>query len=346
MNSRVPSKETHRWPAEWETHRATWLSWPHNRETWPGAFDAAIAEYQEFARTIARYEDVNIVATGEALCHAEITMDGHSNVTVFDIPTNDAWIRDHGPIFLVDANGSKQGPSQPTLLDFEYNAWGEKYPPFQDDNLVPKRIADKTGYGRVAAPFVLEGGAVDGNGNGIVLTTQSCLLNSNRNPTLTKNDVENLLRRYLLVDHVLWLEGDISGDDTDGHIDQIARFVAEDTILYCSDGKSEVLQSNLSLIDEFSKQTGFELNAIRLPMPQARYFQKMRVPASYANFYILNNAVIVPAFGDVNDDVARKVIGQHFPTRETISLNATSIAVGLGAFHCLTQQQPAAHRML
>lgn len=339
MNNSRPNCECPRWPAEWERHRATWLSWPHNLDTWPGVFDSALLEYQEFAKRIARYEAVNIVAANEVLRHAEKAMRGFSNVSFFDIPTNDAWIRDHGPIFLAPPNHDDAPRSQPTLLDFEYNAWGGKYPPFDDDNRVPLRIAQQIRGHRIAVPSVLEGGAIDGNGRGIVMTTRSCLLNSNRNAGRNEADMENLLRRFLHVEHVLWLAGEIPGDDTDGHIDQIARFVSHDTILYSSND-SIALRSNADRIKEFSEHIGIELNAIKLPMPQSRCFRNMPVPASYANFYILNDAVIVPAFGDDNDETARAIVAAQFPMRETISMNASSLIVGLGAFHCLTQQQP------
>ena len=340
MSNDLPSREIHRWPAEWEPHCATWLSWPHNRDTWPGAFANALVEYEEFAKTIARFEPVNIVASGEALRHAEKTMKGFSNVAFFEIPTNDAWIRDHGPIFLANSNHAITDQGQVTLVDFEYNGWGGKYPPFDDDNLVPKKIAEQLGCDRIEAPFVLEGGAIDGNGSGIVLSTRSCLFNTNRNPKWNEDEIERLLREFLLVDHVLWLGGEIAGDDTDGHVDQIARFVSEDTILYSSNGESPGLEANGRLIDEFSARTGIKLNAMRIPMPQPRLFHDAPVPMSYANFYILNEAVIVPEFGDANDETAREIIAEFFPSRQIILKRASSIAIGLGAFHCLTQQQP------
>ncbi len=338
-----PADLGYRWPAEWEPHAATWLAWPHNRETWPGRFENVPSQFARFVRTLADFETVHVLAGGnEVMRDAEQHVGDHPNVTLHDIPTNDAWTRDHGPTFLLGSPGSP-----PALVDWQYNAWGGKYPPWDKDNAVPQQIAERLGYRRFAPNFVLEGGAIEGNGRGTILTTRSCLLNPNRNPNATRESVEQHLRQYCGAKKVLWLSGgEIAGDDTDGHIDQLARFVNPTTVVVAveldpNDINYEPLQQNLGELRSMTDQDGRPLEIIPLPMPRAKFVGQQRLPASYANFYIANGVVTIPQFDDPADQNARETLADCFPTRQVLSLPALDLVWGLGAFHCLTQQQPA-----
>jgi len=339
----TPDQLHYRMPAEWKPHTATWLSWPHNRDTWPGAFAPIPEVWTELVRTLATYEPVRILAGGEGvMSEAQRYVGNIPGVELYDISTNDAWMRDHGPTFLVNATGAP-----PALVDWQYNAWGGKYPPFDQDDLVGKRIAKKTGYQRFAPDVILEGGAIDVNGRGTVLTTASCLLNENRNPGMSKPKMEQILRDNLGVKHVIWLSGGIAGDDTDGHIDQLARFVAPGVVLAMveddpSDANHDPLAENVSQLRGSTDQDGNPLEIVTLPMPRAIYHDEYRLPASYANFYIANGVVIVPTFDDPHDETALRTLGELFPSRRVCGLPAIDLIWGLGAYHCVTQQQPGA----
>lgn len=321
----------YRWPAEWEPHAATWLSWPHNRDTWPGVFEAALDEYVQFVKAIACFEPVKILASGLAADTACALVGSVANVTIHDVATNDAWIRDHGPTFLRHDDLHHVS----ALVNWDYNAWGEKYPPFDADDRVSSQVAVLSARKQFIPGFVLEGGAIEGNGAGIALTTESCVLNSNRNNRTTRSAFECLLSDYLAIDHIVWLEGEIPGDDTDGHVDQIARFVSEKTIVCATRGDIPALRANMELI----RHRGVGLTAIELPMPAEKRLGEMRLPASYANFYVANGAVFVPQFDDAKDSEACSILGEHFVDREIIGLSAGKLVAGLGAFHCLTQQE-------
>ena len=341
MADRTPFELGYRMPAEWEAHAATWLSWPHKLASWPGKFEPIPLLYQQLVRTLAEFEPVNIAASGAALEQARSLVGNTRNVTLFDIPTDDAWMRDHGPTFLVGPPGS-----EPVLIDWEYNAWGGKYPPFENDNAVPAAIARRLGIRRYAPGIILEGGAIDSNGRGTILTTEECLLNPNRNPHLSKSDMERYLRDYLGARHVLWLGRGIKGDDTDGHIDELARFVGPRTVVAAveqdpTDENYEPLQENLKRLKSMTDQDGRLLEVVPLPMPKPLYHDDARLPASYANFFIANGVVIAPQFGDRADNEVIEILERAFPDRKTIGLPATDLAWGLGAFHCITQQQPA-----
>jgi agmatine deiminase len=331
----TPRQLGYRWPAEWEPHRATWLVWPHNVDTWPGRFEAARRQFAQLVRAIIPFESVELLAVGAARDSAQQFLGALSGATIREIPTNDSWIRDHGPIFL-------GGPAAlpPALLDWQYNAWGEKYPPFDLDNLVPQRIAELTGRQAFSIPMVLEGGSVDGNGAGLVLTTEPCLLNPNRNPGLDRATIEQMLRDYLCADHVIWLTGEIAGDDTDSHIDQIARFVDASTVVVLDDATGTLFTENSARLKAWSEQSGIELQVVRLAAPRPRREGSMDLPVSYANFYLTNGGVIVPVFGDPADDSACDTLQKCFPRRQVVPVRAEHLIYGLGAFHCLTQQEP------
>ena len=335
-------------PAEWEPHQATWLSWPHNLETWPGS---PLLEIQKVWVEIVYYlhtgEEVHInvendLMEEEARSLLQERRVDFSNVFFHHFPTNDTWIRDHGPIFIM---GEKKGKNQLALLDWNYNAWGDKYPPYDLDNAIPEQIAAYLKMERISLGWVLEGGSIEVNGSGTLLTTESCLLNPNRNPQLNRSEIEELLRHYLGVKKILWLGDGIVGDDTDGHIDDLARFVASDTVVTVveedfNDENYQALQENFQRLTEMSDEKGTPLKIIQLPMPAPIESDTGRLPASYANFYIANDVVLVPTFEDPKDGQALDKIKRLFPTRRTVGINCRQVVKGLGAFHCVTQQQP------
>jgi agmatine deiminase len=342
MENETPKALGYRMPAEWEPHAATWLAWPHKQESWPGKFEPIPVVYRQLVEAISPYEQVNILA-GEPLVmrQARATVGDLANVTLWDIPTNDAWIRDHGPTFLV---GSSVQPR--ALVDWGYNAWGGKYPPFDLDDAVPQHIGRRQGR-RVFEPgIVMEGGAIEVNGRGTLITTEQCLLNPNRNPRLSKAEVERYLRDYLSVTNVLWLGGGIEGDDTDGHIDELARFVNETTVVAPleddkSDANYQPLRDNFDRLKTMKDQNGRPLDIVPLPMPRRLHYEGQRLPACYCNFYIANGCVIVPQFEDPADAPAIDLLRSLFHGREVIGLPARDLVWGLGAFHCITQQEPA-----
>jgi agmatine deiminase len=341
MTQDTPASLGYRWPAEWEPHAATWLAWPRNPDTWPGKFEPIPGVWQSLVRTLAEFEPVHVLAGGEVRQEALMMVGDVPGVTVHDLPTNDVWARDHGGMFL---SGPPSLP--PSLVDWQYNAWGGKYPPYDFDNAVPAHMARLTGRRRFTPGIVLEGGAVEGNGAGTILTTESCLLNPNRNPQLSKADIERYLADYLCAKKVLWTDGGIVGDDTDGHIDELARFVGPTTVVVAleedpQDENYEPLRENERRIRTMTDAQGRPLEVVALPMPRPLHFEENRLPACYLNFYIANGAVIVPVFDDPADRVALATLGRLFPGRQIRGLNAVDLVWGLGAFHCITQQQPA-----
>ncbi|MFO0914092.1 MAG: agmatine deiminase family protein [Pirellulales bacterium] len=339
---RMPAELGYRFPAEWEPHAATWLAWPHNPATWPGKREAILPYFTQFVQTVAEVEPVHLLVGGEHVrAEAERWVGRHPQVVLHDIPTNDAWCRDHGPTFLV-------GPSHlpPALIDWGFNSWGEKYPPYDLDNQVPRRVAELLGWHRFDPRMVLEGGSIDGNGCGTLLTTETCLLNPRRNPGLSREQIVDRLRQYLGTRHVIWLGGEIEGDDTDGHIDQLARFVGPRRVLASREHRSDdanhgPLEENWRRLQQATDQDGEPLEVWELPMPAAKYYEDRRLPAGYANFYIANGLVVVPSYDDPADDVARDVLQRAFPDRRIVAIPSLDLVWGLGAFHCLSQQQPA-----
>jgi agmatine deiminase len=342
MSNPSPASLGYRLPAEWELHAATWLAWPHNEKTWPGKFEPIPAAWATLVRTLAGFEPVHILAGGEAVMAQARSMVGDLlGVTLHDVPTNDVWARDHGPMFL-----SGPAPLEPALVDWEYNAWGGKYRPFDLDNAVPAYVAKQTGRRRFTPGIILEGGAIDGNGDGTLLTTEPCLLNPNRNPELSRTEIETYLADFCCAKKILWLGGGIVGDDTDGHIDELARFVGPTTVVAAlesdpSDENFEPLQENYRRLLTMSDARGRPLKVIPIPMPKPLFFDGARLPACYLNFYIANGVVIVPQFGDPADRVVIETLAHLFPNRQIRGLDAVDLVWGLGAFHCITQQQPA-----
>lgn len=331
-----------RWPAEWEPHAATWIAWPHNRDTWPRGFAFIPACFARIVRTLAAYEPVRVLAGGESVRHdAESLIGDLGHVTLHDIATNDAWIRDYGPMFLQEA-----GRDQVVAIDWRFNSWGGKYPPWEQDDAVARRIAKLVGIRRVEPQVVLEGGSVDGNGAGTVLTTESCLLDPRRNANTTPGRMEELLRYYCGASTVIWLPGGpLAGDDTDGHVDQIARFVSPSHVVVAVEHDPEddnygSLHANLKVLEAFRDAEGQPLEISHLPMPGPIYSGRQRLPASYCNFYIANRCVLVPLFDDVADAAALKILESLFADRHVIGIPARDLVGGLGALHCVTLQQP------
>lgn len=332
-------------PAEWAPHHGTWFSWPHNPDTWPNQLAGAERALAFAVAALSRRERVYINVLDDA--HADhvralLPDDTRHDALSFErIATNDAWCRDHGAIFVTDANGRL------TALDFGFNAWGDKYPPYDLDDAVPPQMAARLGVPVVAVDHILEGGSLDVNGAGALLTTSACLLNPNRNPQRTRREIEALLNEYLGAEQVFWLGDGIVGDDTDGHVDDITRFVAEHRVITAmeadpSDPNHRPLQENRELLETFRLADGRSLEVVELPMPDALLNDGERLPASYANFLIANGLVLVPVFGCDRDADALAVIEGCFPGREVLGVDCRDIVVGLGTLHCLSQQIPAA----
>lgn len=335
-------------PAEWETHEATWLSWPHKEASWPGKFTPVPAIFAELTKRLTASELVRINVADEdfaervrvELRKADVDL---NRVTFHFNPTNDAWCRDHGPIYVTRTSNNKR---ERAINDWGYNAWGNKYPPYDLDDVVPTRIAREFNEPLFLPDIVMEGGSLEVNGKGTLLTTESCLLNPNRNPHLTKAQIEQYLRDYLGVTNILWLGNGIVGDDTDGHIDDLTRFTAADTVVTVveddpTDENYAPLKENHERLQTMKDQDGNAFRLVTLPMPGAIYYDEQRLPASYANFYIANTSVLVPTYRHANDARALATLQELFPTRRVIGIDCTDLIWGLGALHCVTQQQPA-----
>ena len=358
-------------PAEWEPHEATWIAWPHNHEDWPGKFEPIPWVYAEIVRHLARVERVNILIADEAsesearelLVWAGVLPERSagsgsraSNVRFFHVPTNRIWTRDYGPIFVRRKASRKDPFPVVAATAWRFNAWA-KYEDWQLDASISAEIAQRLHMpawqpeavinGR-RQRIVLEGGSIDVNGHGTLITTEECLLSEvqERNRGLTREQLEQLFADYLGVKKVIWLERGIAGDDTHGHVDDIARFVAPSTVVTAyerdrSDPNYEPLHDNFRRLSRSTDQAGRPLRVIKVPMPAPVYFRGQRLPASYANFYIANKLVLVPVFNDPNDPVALNTLAEVLPGRAVVGIYCGDFIWGLGALHCMTQQQPA-----
>ncbi|MBI3982468.1 MAG: agmatine deiminase family protein [Gemmatimonadetes bacterium] len=342
-----------RMPAEWEPHEATWIAWPHNRSDWPGKFAAIPWVYGEIVLRIAPGEIVRILvnsADHEAQARRVLGKVGVdlARVEFFRFPTNRGWTRDFGPIFV----RKDEAPARLAIARFRFNAWA-KYDDWTKDDRVPDRAARRLGLSAFEPRIrgrgvVLEGGSIDVNGRGTVITTEECLLDPAiqvRNPGSSRAELEAVLRDYLGATNVLWLGRSISGDDTHGHVDDLCRFVNPRTVVLChetnpNDDNYEALAENRERLRDMRLENGSAVEVVDLPMPAPLAFNGQRLPASYANFYIANAAVLVPTFNDPNDRVALGILGELFPDRPVIGIHAVDLVWGLGTLHCLTQQQP------
>ena len=343
--SDFPKEQGYFFPAEWAPHTATWLSWPHKEASWPGKIHTIYRPYCEFIKLLTEGELVRINLADErqkayAIAELETVGADLSKIEFFNFETNDAWCRDHGPAFLINPE-----TKQKVIVDWGYNAWGNKYPPFDLDDVIPTKIAKHFGLPVFHPGIVMEGGSVEFNGKGTVLTTTACLLNKNRNPHLDQQQIEAFLKNYYGVEQVLWFGEGIIGDDTDGHIDDITRFVNTDTVVTVieenkTDENYHILQDNLKTLKSLRLIDGKPLNIVELPMPDPVFYDGQRLPASYANFYIANSAVIVPTFRCKKDQKALDIIQQCFSDRKVVGIDSTDIIWGLGSFHCLSQQEP------
>ena len=342
----TPKEAGFYFPAEWAPHVSTWLSWPHNPETWPGKIESAYAPYVAFIKALTEGEHVNINVNDPIMLDSARLKLEEEGVDLKDVsfhihPTNDAWCRDHGPAFLLHKTRKEK-----IILDWDYNAWGDKYPPYDLDDRIPTLVGEKLGLPVLLPGIVMEGGSVDFNGAGTVLTTTSCLLNPNRNPHLNQADIEQYLLDYYGMDQVLWLSDGIVGDDTDGHIDDLTRFVSEDTVVTiieddANDENYTILRENLRSLERMRLADGKQLNIIELPMPDPVFHDGQRLPASYANFYIGNACVVVPTYRCRQDEHALELLQACFTGRKVIGIDSTDLVWGLGSFHCLSQQEPA-----
>ncbi len=347
MSTKTPKELGYYFPAEFAKQSAMWLSWPHKEASWPGKIESVYPVYAQFIKLVAEGQRVHInvldaAMQQRAMGYVQEAGADLNNVQFFIHPTNDAWCRDHGPAFLINPKADQKK----MIVDWGYNAWGGKYPPFDLDDNIPTLIAGHYNIPVVYPGIVMEGGSVDFNGRGTVLTTTSCLLNENRNPHLNQGQIEKYLIDFYGVDNILWLGDGIVGDDTDGHIDDITRFVNADTVVTVveenkNDDNYHLLQENLHSLKKMRLENGKQLNIVELPMPSAVVYEDMRLPASYANFYIANKYVVVPTFRDMNDDKALSILQQCFPDRKVVGLDSWDIIWGLGSFHCLSQQEPA-----
>ncbi len=344
-------KEYHyRMPAEWHQHSATQLHWPSNTETWPGErLERAEAVFLNIINVLHQYEPIillidehqSVEKVREKLIDTSVDM---SMIHIHTLPINDVWARDCGPIFVQHREFSDKY----AITDWEYNAWGEKYPPFEDDNKLPDWFAGKFDLPKFRTKMVLEGGSIDTNGEGVLITTESVLLNKNRNPNLSKEEIEETVKYYLGIDKVIWLKNGLAGDDTDGHIDDLSRFLNQNTILtmLCEDPDDvnyAALKENYEILKKATDQNGQPFNIVTLTLPQTKIEGTTvdgseYVPASYANFYIANGVVLLPLYDKRYDEEALDLLSEYFPERDIVGIECADLVWGQGSIHCITQQ--------
>ena len=337
---KTPYSLGYRMPAEWKRHEATWLAWPKHPDTFPkGILEDVEDVYVKMVGALAKGEKVNVLVDDDRTKKRVLSMlRDRKNVFFHNLRTADVWIRDYGPIFI-------KSKSNIAAVKWIFNAWGEKWDDLKPDNESGMEVAKLSDCKIFEPGIILEGGSIDCNGLGTCLTTKQCLLNKNRNHQLSKEHIESYLRDYLGFTNVTWLNEGIVGDDTDGHIDDIARFVNENTILCAveqsaGDENYEILKTNFELLENAKDQDGNSFELMELPMPRKIEIPERRLPASYANFYIGNATVLVPTFKDKNDEKAMSIIAEFFPSREIVGIPSEALVYGYGGIHCVTQQQP------
>lgn len=346
MKKNSPFDQGFRIPAEWHPHEATWIGWPHQKEDWPGKITPVLWAYAEIARILSLGEKVRIIVESKehqqkALRHLKSVQLDLGNIEFFIKKTDRGWLRDSGPAFVKNSK-------EVALVDFKFNAWA-KYKNYKNDQLIPKMISEKLGLKRFETDVCLEGGSIDINGRGTLITTEECLMDpkvQTRNPGFTKDDYAKVFKEYLGITNVLWLGKGIVGDDTHGHVDDLCRFVNDDTVVIASEKNKRdenfvPLQENIERLKDFRLENGKKLKSVLLPMPEPVIFKGIRLPASYANFYIANKHVLVPTFNDKNDRIALGILAELFPDRDIIGIHAVDLVWGLGTLHCLTHEQPS-----
>src|SRR5712691_3775939 len=348
MSKQTPAALGYRMPGEWHRHSATWLTWPKDPETWPDRVSQVEEIFLQMMAALAANERVNLLVDDgetEQNVRQRCTFSGAENIRFYRIPTVDSWIRDYGPNFVLNDRGEL------AYNDWLFNAWGNKYEELKRDNSIPARLESLLNIPRFEPGIVMEGGSIEVNGAGCLLTTEQCLLNPNRNPRLDRAEIEQYLKDYLGVQKVVWLGDGIVGDDTDGHIDDIARFVSATTIVCVveddpADANYKLLQDNLERLRYMTDAQGQAFEILTLPMPGTISGKSSitrdleRLPASYANFYIANGVVLAPAFGHANDARVLETIRRVFPNRRVVGINCEPLVWGMGTIHCVTQQQP------
>lgn len=332
------------WPAEWETHAATWISWPHNAETWPGHLELIPPVFERLIRVLAEVEKVHVLG-GPPNSHiqAQSALADVQNITLHRITTSDSWIRDYGPTFVTDEAGTELFG-----VSWRFNAWGGKYGGYEADAAAASRICNALGCSRLDSPLTCEGGALETDGEGTLLITPQSLAVGSRNPGWNRDRIELHLAKMLGCTKVIWVEhGKLAGDDTDSHIDQLARFVRPGVVLAAvagsrDDENAKALEMQFEMLRESTDARANTLDCIALPTPPPRFIHNQRVPESYCNFYLANGIVIVPQFGHpASDDRALGILAEHFANRELVPIDSSNLVWGLGSFHCSTQQQPA-----
>lgn len=347
--SETPKNMGYAMPAEWERHDGTWMSWPYDPVTFPNRVKKVESAYVKMILALSKNEIVNLFVTSDSMKERVREILKQKGVDLHKIKFHvwnyvDVWFRDYGPVFVL--NKEKK---QIAIVRWIFNAWGEKYKGLMRDTQIPDVISDRLQLNNFRPGIIMEGGSVDVNGKGTILTTEQCLLNSNRNPHLSKNDIEKYLMDYFGASNIIWLKGGVSGDDTDGHIDNLARFVNPKTVLCAfeeneSEENHNILKQNYEILVQSTDQDGKKLKVIKVPMPPVIRStvrgEKTRLPASYLNFYVANKVVLVPTYGHKNDKIAQKIIQKAFPERKVVGIDCRDLIYGMGAIHCVVQQQP------
>lgn len=332
-------------PAEWTTHKACFLAWPYDTITFPNRIERVENAFLEILKVLQTSELVYLLVTSESMKEKVLSLLNkksipYKNIVFFIADYSDVWLRDYAPLFVNDSLTNKL-----VGIKWKYNAYGDKFTDLLKDNEVFLKLQNEIGIPLVEAPLYMEGGALELNGAGTLITTEQCLLNSNRNPTLSRTEIESSLKKYLGVSHIIWLKEGIVNDHTDGHVDDIVRFVNESTIVCAyeddpTDPNFEILESNYKILEQSVDRNGNAFSLIKLPMPHMNYDTGEKAPASYANFYIGNTVVLVPIFNDPNDNKALEILANVFPTRKVIGIDCSDVIYGGGAIHCVTQQLP------
>jgi agmatine deiminase len=340
--SPTPAELGYRLPAEWEPHASTWLAWPHRRATWLGDFTPIPEVFARVARLLAPHEPVKVIASGAALDEARRHVGDVEGVECIDVPTNDSWLRDTGPVFLLPRGDC---PLPAAAVAWGWNAWGGKYPPWDDDAQVARAVADRLGLPVFEPGTVLEGGAIETDGDGTLLVNERCVIDEKRNPGLSRDAMERTLIEQLGVEKVIWLGGELQGDDTDGHIDQLARFVAPGHVVAArqpdrGDPNHASLEKNLALLGRATDARGRPLRVTPIDIPPRFAFEGVQLPASHLNFYVANHGVLVPIFDAATDDAAVRILAECFPGRRIEPVACHELVRGRGGLHCITRDQP------